>query len=166
MDSELVDTLAGESWDAGHPLLPRVVERCITLKAKVVEEDEYETTGLRAILNFGHTVGHAVEFAFGFGSVLHGEAISVGMVVEAKVGEILGLTRPGVCQAVKLHLQGQGLPTSYPILRSEDALIAAMYGDKKVIGGSLRLSLLTDIGQCKLVDDVPENVVREAMRAS
>jgi 3-dehydroquinate synthase len=166
MDSGLVEILSADPFTVEHPMLQAVVERCIALKAQVVEEDEFETKGLRAILNFGHTAGHAIEFAAGFGTVLHGEAISVGMVVEARIGELLGVTQKGAAIEVRELLARQNLPTSYSILRNEDALIAAMYGDKKAVGGSLAFSLLTEIGRCKLVEGVPEAVVREAMRAS
>ena len=166
MDADLVQILSSEELRAGHPGLQNVVERCITLKAQVVEEDEFETLGIRAILNFGHTVGHAIEFAAGYGSVLHGEAISVGMTVESRIGEMLGITRSGVHEEVRQCLSRQGLPTSHEALRDEAAVLGAMYGDKKAVRGNLAFSLLTDIGRCKLVEGVPEAVVREALRAS
>jgi 3-dehydroquinate synthase len=166
MDAELVDLLAREKLHAEHELVPSVVERCIALKAQVVEADEFETTGLRAILNYGHTIGHAIEYATGFGAVLHGEAIAIGMVVEARLGEMLGVTPAGVTEAVKGYLCKQDLPTRHLVLYNEDELIKAIYGDKKTVGARLSFSLLTDIGRCKLVEEVPESLVREALRAS
>ena len=150
------------------PLLnePLDVMRCVRLKAQVVEEDEYETTGRRAILNFGHTVGHAIERLTGYGPVLHGEAISIGMAVEADLGERLGVTAPGTSERVCETLRSHGLPTAHETTRETEAMLSAMRGDKKAVGGRLAFSLLTRIGECKLVTDVPEDDVRRVLEAS
>lgn len=166
MDARLVGLLEREPLCASSPAIVSVIQRCIELKAEVVEADEFETTGARAILNFGHTIGHAIEFAAGYGTILHGEAISIGMILEAKLGELLGVTPPGTAEEVERLLTKQGLPSRHLILLNEDALVSAMYGDKKAAGGKLSFSLLTDIGRCKLVQEVPEPIVRTAMRAS
>lgn len=150
------------------PLLdaPLDVLRCVALKAQVVEEDEHETTGRRAILNFGHTVGHAIERLTGYGPVLHGEAIAVGMAVEAVLGERLGVTAPGTADVVRETLERHGLSTRHPIVREAGGMLAAMRGDKKAVGGRLAFSLLTRIGECKLVADVPEDDVRRVLESS
>lgn len=155
------------------PLLERPLDdiratvlRCVALKAQVVEEDEHETNGRRAILNFGHTVGHAIERLTGYGPILHGEAISVGMVVEAVLGERLGITLKGTADAVRQTLHGYGLPTEHPIVRETEPMLAAMRGDKKAVAGRLAFSLLTRVGDCKLVADVPEVEVRQILEAS
>ena len=150
------------------PLLdePLDVMRCVRLKAQVVEEDEHETTGRRAILNFGHTVGHAIERLTGYGPVLHGEAISIGMVVEADLGVSLGVTAPGTSERVRETLRAHGLPTAHETTREAEAMLSAMRGDKKAVGGRLAFSLLTRIGECKLVTDVPEDDVRRVLEAS
>jgi 3-dehydroquinate synthase len=166
MDSELVDILASHVYHANDASLEVIVKRCIGLKSQVVQADEFEILGLRAILNFGHTVGHAIEFLTGYGNILHGEAISIGMVVEARLGEILGLTRIGVADQVAGYLASQSLPCSHSVLKDEDGLLKAMYGDKKAVEGSLAFSLLSDVGQCKLVKGVSEESVRAALRIS
>ncbi len=166
LDAALVETLSNEPLTAKSERLPQIVERCIELKAQVVQADEFETLGLRAILNFGHTVGHAVEYAAGYGTLLHGEAISIGMAVESRLGESLGLTPAGASYRVIRRLKEQGLPTTHEVLRDANILVAAMYGDKKAAGGKLAFSLLTDIGRCKLVEDVSERAVREALAPS
>jgi len=166
MDRELVETLIKEPLHASHEALRPIVERCISLKARIVQEDEFETLGIRAVLNYGHTVGHAVEIVTGYGPVLHGEAISIGMVVEARLGEMLGVTPHGVTKTVRECLEAQGLPTSHESLRLEDSLVHAMYGDKKTVRGRLALSLLTEIGQCKLIEGVDEGILRSAIRDS
>lgn len=147
------------------PLLeaPLDIMRCVAHKARIVEEDEHETTGRRAILNFGHTVGHAIERLTGYGPVLHGEAIAVGMVVEATLGERLGVTAPGTAERVRAVLAAHGLPTAHETTRDADAMLAAMRGDKKAVGGRLAFSLLTHVGECKLVSDVPEDDVRRVL---
>ena len=147
------------------PLLdaPLDILRCVALKAQVVEEDEYETTGRRAILNFGHTVGHAIECLTGYGPVLHGEAIAVGMAVEAVLGENLGLTERGTAQKVRETLQSHGLPTHHESVHDVESMLASMRGDKTAVGGRLAFSLLTRVGDCKLVADVPEADVRRVL---
>ena len=166
MDSELVNLLSSHVYNASDHGLEEIVRRCIELKAKVVQADEFETRGLRAILNYGHTVGHAIEFLTGYGTMLHGEAISIGMVVEARLGELLGFTRPGVADQVMQFLSCQGLPCSHPVLKDEEGLLNAMYGDKKAIEGRLAFSLISDVGQCKLIEGVSEDTVRTALRIS
>ena len=145
--------------------VPAIVKRCIECKRDVVEADELETTGRRAILNFGHTVGHALEHATGYAELLHGEAISIGMAVEALLSERLGMASPGIREAVVGHLSGQGLPVTHPMLANTADLIDAMRRDKKVSGGKLAFSLLRGIGVCDLVRDVPEAEVISALSA-
>jgi len=140
-----------------------VVRRCIECKRDVVEADEFETTGRRAILNFGHTVGHALEQALSYAELLHGEAISIGMAVEASLSERLGMAPRGTRDSVVSHLSGQGLPVTHPLLAGPAALIDAMRRDKKASGGRLAFSLLHGIGSCELVRDVPESEVIAAL---
>ncbi len=166
MDKPLAEALSNELLTSGSQQLGSVVQRCIGLKAKVVQEDEFETLGLRAILNFGHTVGHAIEFLTGYGPILHGEAISIGMVVEARIGEMLGVTPKGISETVKDCFIRQGLPVTHSILKDSNSLIHSMYGDKKAVNGQLALSLLTDIGGCRLVEAVDESVIRAALEES
>jgi 3-dehydroquinate synthase len=155
-----------EPLGVGTPRLETVVRRCIELKAEVVAEDELETTGRRAILNFGHTIGHALEHRYEYGTLLHGEAISVGMVAEARLGELLGMTPAGTAVAIAKRFEAWGLPTTDPALQEPDSLIDAMRGDKKAQDGRLAFSLLEGIGACKLVEQVDEQVVRRALAES
>ncbi|HEY0866922.1 MAG TPA: 3-dehydroquinate synthase, partial [Fimbriimonas sp.] len=136
-----------------------IVEACIRHKANVVAEDEYETKGLRAILNFGHTVGHAIEQAAGYGTLLHGEAIAVGMRVEAELGEAIGVTPKGTASEVVACLENQGLQTRLERRLDKEMLLRAMRKDKKATDGGLPFSLLTSIGSCKLYTDVAEEAV-------
>ncbi len=159
-DAGLVELLGGPPLSAGDARLREVVERCVRLKARVVQEDEFETTGLRAILNFGHTVGHALETVTAYGPLLHGEAVSVGMVAEAFLGERLGISPIGTGDRVEECLLDQGLPTRSDLLSDPEPLLEAMRRDKKAKSGRLAFSLLTGIGGCKLVEGVDEGIVR------
>ncbi len=141
------------------------VLRCLALKAQVVEEDEYETNGRRAILNFGHTIGHAIERLTGYGPILHGEAIAVGMTIEAVLGEQIGITEKGTADRVREIFLENGLPVHHPIIHDVEPMLAAMRGDKKSVGGRLAFSLLTRVGDCKLVADVPEADVRRVLES-
>ncbi len=150
---------------AGQTPLTEIIFDCLDHKARVVEEDEFETSGLRATLNFGHTVGHAIEKVLGYETFLHGEAISIGMVAEARLGELLGLTEAGTAEQVKNDLASAGLPVEWDGLRDFEPLIAAMRSDKKATGGKLAFSLLTRLGDCKLVRDVDDESVQAALTA-
>ena len=163
LDGDLLKSLEEKPLGLGDARLPEIVMRCVDLKRQVVEADEFETTGLRAVLNFGHTVGHAIEHATGYGEVLHGEAISMGMVVEANVGEKLGLTPNGAAERLARGLSSQGLPVKLPEVEPA-TIVDAMRLDKKASRDGLAFALLTGYGSCKLVSNVPEPVVLECLR--
>lgn len=140
-----------------------IVARNAAIKAKVVSEDEREG-GLRAILNYGHTVGHAIEAATGYGRVLHGEAISVGMMAAAAIGERMGVTPAAVGQRQARLLGLYELSLRLPGV-DVDAVLRATRLDKKVSAGRIRWVLLEDAGRPVLRDDVPDGVVREVVSA-
>ncbi len=158
MDAPLLDTLGGD--------LQPLVARCIALKVRVVDEDPYETLGRRAILNFGHTVGHAIEHATGYGPVLHGEAVAIGMVVESRLAHLLGLAREELSSEVERVLAQHGLPTRIPEGLTPEQLLAAMRRDKKAKAGRLGFSLVSEPGKCTLVRNVPEEAVLRALSNS
>jgi 3-dehydroquinate synthase len=140
-------------------LLGEVVERCVQLKAYVVERDERER-GLRRLLNFGHTVGHAVEKATGYSRLLHGEAVAMGMVVAARLSENLGLCGPDVANRVQALLSALGLATKLPADVETAALIDAIAYDKKASGGKVAFVLAEAIGRC-----VQREIDRGSIRA-
>ncbi|MBQ7486798.1 MAG: 3-dehydroquinate synthase [Clostridia bacterium] len=129
------------------PLYPEIIARCIELKAQVVSEDPLDT-GLRMILNFGHTLAHAIENAAGYGTVLHGEAVCIGMVAAAGWGETLGVTPSGTADRIRRLLTALDLPVSLPESLTPDCLFPSMALDKKSLGKDIRVILLDDIGQC------------------
>jgi len=130
--------------------LERVVQRSVEIKAAVVAEDERES-GRRAILNFGHTIGHAIEATSKF-EVLHGEAVAIGMVYEARLGEALGVTAKGTADRIAQLLEQVRLPVERPDGVSADQLIEVMRGDKKVRGGEIRFALPKEIGVMNQMD--------------
>ena len=125
--------------------LASLVARSIEIKAEVVRQDEREG-GIRQILNFGHTIGHAVEVASGF-SLLHGEAISIGMTLEAELAERVGVAAPGTRDTVRHALCGLGLPTALPGAYTAPVILEAMRGDKKSRSGRLVFALPESIGR-------------------
>jgi 3-dehydroquinate synthase len=163
LDAELARAMRHLELQPDSPRLPSIVRRCVELKAAIVEEDEHDTSGRRAILNFGHTVGHALERVTEYGA-LHGEAVAVGMAVEARLGELLGVSEKGTAEEVESTLEYAGLPIRHEALSHPD-LVPAMLGDKKTERGELAFSLLTKVGECKLVRAVPRAEVEAALRA-
>ncbi len=152
----------GEQLNQRQPdVLRTVIARCCQLKADVVQQDERETSGQRAVLNYGHTFGHALEAETGYGQLLHGEAVAIGMLCASRLAERLGRIPPEVTQRQFDLLQGLGLPVEVPDVEI-DGLMNAMRRDKKVSHGRLRFVLPTRLGHVELVGDVPEDEARAA----
>lgn len=143
--------------------LRHIVARSCRLKADVVENDEREETGLRAVLNYGHTFCHAIESLTGYGKYLHGEAVAIGMNCAARLAELLHRVGPELRERQRVLLERLCLPTAIAGLDA-DEMIAAMRHDKKVAHGKLRFVLPTRIGHVELVADVPEELVRQAIQ--
>jgi len=149
------------------PALERVVRRSVEIKAAVVAQDEREK-GKRAILNFGHTVGHAIEATSQY-EVLHGEAVAIGMVYEGRIAESLGIAEAGTAQRIRTVLEQLHLPVERPAASQVDDLITAMRADKKVRAGEIRLALPRAVGRAYGDDGhgwtvvVQEETIREAL---
>jgi len=142
--------------------LTQAIHRSCALKAQVVSQDERETTGLRALLNLGHTFGHAIESGLGYGQWLHGEAVGCGMVQAAELSaQVLGLAAADVTRVRRL-VDAIGCPTVAPDL-GEERWLALMRVDKKAAGGEVRYVLLPRIGQAQ-VASVPDDEVRAVLR--
>jgi 3-dehydroquinate synthase len=142
--------------------LRRIVARSCELKAEVVTRDEREETGLRAVLNFGHTIGHAIEAVAGYGRVLHGEAVALGMVAECRLAERIGWVGAEATSRLSALLEALGLPTAMPEL-DPDELLAAMTLDKKNQGGRIRFVLPTRMGRVELTDTPSEADLRAVL---
>ncbi len=142
--------------------LERAIARSCEIKGAVVSADETEQ-GLRAILNFGHTVGHALETATRYRRYRHGEAISIGMVSACLVGEELGITPAEVTSQVVSCLNAAGLPTVFPADVSLDEIHRGMLLDKKTVSGKLKFVLAESVGTVTVVSDIDASAVTSAL---
>jgi 3-dehydroquinate synthase len=157
---------AGAILARGSEDLRRVVARSCRLKADVVQRDEREETGLRAVLNLGHTVAHAIEAVAGYGGEFeHGEAVAVGMVAECRIAERIGWIDSSVTNRVLKLLDAFGLPTSCGGLGT-GALLEAMTRDKKNRAGRIRFVLPRALGRVELTDAPGEAEIRAALAES
>jgi 3-dehydroquinate synthase len=139
----------------------KIVFRCAKIKARIVKKDEKDW-GLRNILNYGHTIGHAIEASSEF-DIPHGEAVALGMVVEATVSNRLGMLAWKELTRIKRLIEKAGLPLSLASLDTEK-IIEAMKNDKKVAGGKVRFILPDAIGKVVIKDDVSLSLVREILQ--
>jgi 3-dehydroquinate synthase len=144
--------------------LEHAVRRSCELKAQVVASDERES-GLRAILNFGHTFGHAIEAGAGYGQWLHGEAVAAGMVMAAELSVRAGSLRREEAERAKALIARAGLPVRGPDL-GIDRYLSLMQVDKKAAGGKLRFVILDGLGHAALRADIDPALVRESLAAA
>jgi 3-dehydroquinate synthase len=148
------------------------VRRSCEIKATVVALDERDT-GARAMLNFGHTFGHAIEAGLGFGTWLHGEAVGCGMVMAANLSQRLGLVAPEFVQRLVSLVRRAGLPVRGPLLKQAEPTLASgnslryldlMRHDKKAVGGDIKFVLLAGPGR-GLLRSAPDVLVQEVIDA-
>jgi 3-dehydroquinate synthase len=164
MDEELFRTLEQKRESEFNTAeLKDIVMRCGYLKARVVEADETERSGQRAILNFGHTVGHALEAATKLHRLSHGEAVAIGITAAAKISEQVGMLEPGSVPIIEKLLLKFGLPT-YCQGVNPDELITAIRFDKKTTLGETGWVLLKGFGQGVVNQPVAESLVRRALK--
>jgi 3-dehydroquinate synthase len=145
----------------GEALLQSLLERSAAAKARVVAADEREG-GLRAILNYGHTLGHCVETLSGYGTYLHGEAVGLGMLAAGALSRHLGLWSAQEENRQRALIAAAGLPLNWPPLDPE-AVLACLQGDKKVRQGKVRFVLPTAIGQVQIRDDIDPGLIRQVL---
>ena len=167
-DAKLFERLEGDlpKLLARHlPTLAAVVARCCEIKAEIVREDETEN-GVRAILNFGHTIGHALEAISHYGKYLHGEAISIGQVVAGRISaSILGLPEKDV-ERIRRLFKRAGLPICVKLSGPQGKrLLAAMRLDKKVSAGEIKFVLARRIGKVEFGHNVPRSVLSEILNS-
>ena len=158
LDADADGLLAGD--DA---VLAEAIARSCAHKAAIVERDPFER-GERALLNFGHTFGHAIETEQGYGGLNHGEAVAVGMVLAARLSTLLGLADAADGERLRALLARFGLPTALPPDLDPAALVARMRLDKKAQGSGLRFVLWNGAGKARVVADVAEARVLDALR--
>jgi len=165
LDAEFFDYLVAHAAalrQRDTPALVHVIARSCELKAQVVAADEREETGVRAVLNYGHTFCHAFETLTGYGTLLHGEAVSIGMACAARLAESMGRVDAEFTRRQKELLVSLGLPVTSPKLSGDDVL-AVMARDKKTAAGKLRFVLPTRMGHVELVGGVDEKAVLAAL---
>lgn len=158
----LLDPAAAVQDESARQLLVEVITRNQAIKAAVVSADERESD-IRAILNYGHTLGHAIEAVTGYSAVLHGEAVAMGMVAVAEMGCSLGLIDEALVTRHRRLIQRFGLPTVSPSSLGRAEILEAMSRDKKVVGGKQRWILLESVGNPVIRDDVPPEIVSAAI---
>lgn len=142
--------------------LIHAIERSCAIKAAIVAADEREA-GQRMLLNLGHTFGHAIETAAGYGQVLHGEAVAIGTVMATRLAVLLCKISDSQAGRIVMLLQQAGLPTQMPESVNINQLLANMQNDKKNISGQQRLVIPCGIGHAEVVMDVPEKILRAAI---
>ncbi|MCE0493966.1 3-dehydroquinate synthase [Vibrio salinus] len=149
-------------YEHDEDALKYAIARCCQIKAEVVAQDEKES-GIRALLNLGHTYGHAIEAELGYGNWLHGEAVASGTVMAAKTACLQGMMSKTQVDRIITILKRAKLPVHTPDTMSFDDFIRHMMRDKKVLAGQLRLVLPVGLGKADVVKNVPESVLREAI---
>jgi shikimate kinase/3-dehydroquinate synthase len=158
LEERLDDILALEP-----ELTTQVIARNVQIKGAIVSEDERETGGVRELLNYGHTLGHAFEAAGGYEALLHGEAVSVGMMAAADIGRRIGITPPELMERQRRLLERAGLPLRPPPDLDRDRIRQAMSMDKKIVSGTPRWVLLRGVGDPIVTSDVPREVVEAVL---
>ena len=165
-EAGLFDRLEHSPLTLASPDLPAVIRRCCAIKAGVVEADERELAkeGGRALLNLGHTFGHAIEQTTGYGRYLHGEAVAVGLAAAARLSQKLGHLSADEVARVDSVLSAHALPTRLTAAVPVAELLAAMTRDKKVRAGLPRFVVLARVGEAVTRDGIPQESVEEVWR--
>ena len=167
LDSQLLDTFERlapqmKALRGDEPIA--AIRRSVVIKSEIVSADEFETGDRRVLLNYGHTIGHAIEAVSGYGTFLHGEAVAIGMMAAAGIAERLGMIDKELVERQRRVLSSYDLPTSASGLDVDD-LIEATKSDKKSRGRTIRWVLLEGPGKATTRRDVHDDIVREAVQS-
>jgi len=166
LDEGLVETFETQAealLTLDRELTVDTVARTAAVKARIVTEDERETSGLRSLLNYGHTIGHGLEAAAGYDVYLHGEGVAIGMRGAAMIGMAHGVTPPELVERQAELIRRFGLPDRYQGVEP-DAILEAMSHDKKVSAGQMAWALLDGVGRSSLYRDVPWELAAQVVR--
>ena len=166
-DADLFNQLEGSKTldkleHISQELLQTILMRSCQAKADVVSQDEKEA-GIRAILNYGHTIGHAIESLTGYQSINHGEAVAIGMVAAGAIATKMQMWNPEDSQRQNELIAKVGLPTKIPQQLDSEEIIAALQSDKKVKAGKVRFILPTNIGEVIITDKVAPGLLQEVI---
>jgi 3-dehydroquinate synthase len=144
--------------------MTELVRNCVEIKTSFVSSDERETKGLRALLNFGHTLGHGIETAAGYGTLFHGEAVALGMLAAAHISRArAGLPAEAVAE-IGETIRHFGLPMQLPNRISKDQILAAMFADKKFVDGRIRFVVSSALGSARVADDISLDDLKSALQ--
>ena len=143
-------------------MLTEAIIRCCGIKAELVAADERET-GHRALLNLGHTFGHAIETELGYDRLMHGEAVAIGLVMAAEMSQRLGWINMYEVDQIRDLLSRANLPVTRPPTMTAESFLRHMVRDKKVSRGRIRLVLLESLGCARLVSDYPDDILKEVL---
>jgi len=160
-DASLLDLV--EELGAERKKLSELITRNIIIKATVVEEDERETSGVRALLNFGHTIGHGIEAAAGYGRMLHGEAISLGLVAAVRLSRQYSSLTDQEAKRIISALKLYSLPTQLDSDIDREVILQTLRQDKKFVAGQIRFVLLKSIGEAFVSNEVTLDAIETAM---
>jgi 3-dehydroquinate synthase len=149
--------------DLKLPALEFVVLRSSKIKAKIVRLDEREEKGIRTILNFGHTIGHAIETAARYSVYNHGEAIGLGMLIASDISRKLNLINGRTSKRIENLISAVGLPVKIKRVSAAE-IIKAHYHDKKFVGSANKFVLIKGIGRAKVVKNIPFKIIRQALK--
>jgi len=167
-DQELFDFLEAnrdKMMNLDDDALTHIIKRSCEIKADVVSKDEREA-GLRAILNYGHTIGHAIETVTGYTRFLHGEAVAIGMYIEVRLSHILNFIDKDQVSRIKALIDSYGLPSGMPADLDAKNILASMQLDKKAIAGELKFVLPEKIGKVRIHKGVTDRAIRESLESS
>ncbi len=167
-DGELFDFIEADKdkiLDLNSWAITYIIKRSCEIKADVVSKDERES-GLRAILNYGHTIGHAVETVSGYKRFLHGEAVAIGMFLEARLSQMLGLIDKDQVSRIKAVIDSYGLPSEIPADMDAQSILLSMRLDKKAVAGEMKFIFPEKIGQVRIHKGVTENTLRDLLQSN
>jgi 3-dehydroquinate synthase len=158
---QIIESELGKIKSCDERILTDVIARCVGIKAAIVEKDEKDT-GLRNILNYGHTIGHAVETVSGF-RVTHGQAVSIGMVAAGLISQKMGFLSDSDLNRIKSLLINAGLPVKIPGLVISE-LLRTLKHDKKKVEGKIRFVLPESIGKVRICDEASTSLIEQVLR--
>jgi 3-dehydroquinate synthase len=166
-DQELFDFLEAnrdKMMNLDGDALTHIIKRSCEIKADVVSKDERES-GLRAILNYGHTIGHAIETVTGYTRFIHGEAVAIGLYLEARLSQLLNFIDKDQVSRIKALIDSYGLPSGMPADVDAKKILASMQLDKKTIAGELKFILPEKIGSVRIQKGVTQDSIRELLQS-
>ena len=159
---EFIEEHIGDIFALKKDAIERIVHECYTIKADIVKRDELDTKGIRARLNFGHTIGHAVESASNY-AYRHGEAVSIGMVCANDIAVKQGLLTKGESARIENLLIKAGLPVNIKNCSVKD-IMNYFWRDKKFENGKNKFIFVTQIGKTDIVEDIPVNIIEDVIK--